>query len=64
MSRSIIGDKFDWELTEISGPELPDKSVRGRFCCPDPTSVFVVPSDKHVVSSLQGWALFVYCKNA
>jgi hypothetical protein len=50
MSHSIIGDKFDWEMTEICGPELQLQSARGRLCCPDPTSVFVVLSDKHLVS--------------
>ena len=48
LSRSIIGDKFDWQMTEIFGPE---RSVRSRaLCCPDPTSVYVVPSDKHLAS--------------
>jgi len=47
LSRVVIGDKFDWQMTEIFGPE---RSGRSRaLCCPDPTSVYVVPSDKDLV---------------
>ena len=54
LSRVVIGDKFDWEMTEPCGPEQPERSGRGRrlLCCPDPTSVYVVPNDQQLVKNI------------
>lgn len=58
-ARAIIGDKFDWEITEVVGPEIPKNTGLKRMCFSDPESGLVVPSDKQLVNFFQIFILFL-----
>lgn len=52
-AKAIIGEKFDWEITEVVGPEILRASSFKRMCFPDHEMGISVPSDKQVVVFIQ-----------